>query len=152
METDVPSPPDNLELSLKDEVRRLATIQCASKLKSVDLLMGQSDEVRIVTSLTCNVVELYSLNCLNKENQPRLLRSIRSQGHRSEVRAVAFSSDSLAVVTGSAESVKLWNRPSQVRINYHHQPLLQFYEFPMQNYHSFYLKGAFRISFHFCLF
>lgn len=118
MEMDQNVSQENLELSLKDEVQRLATIQCSNKLKSIDVLMGRSNEIRITTSLSCNVVELYSLNSQNKTEQPKLLRSIRAQGHRSEIRAVAFSSDSLAIVTGSAESVKLWNRPSQVSMKY----------------------------------
>lgn len=109
-------PSEHLELSLRDEVKRLATINCASKLKSIDILLGRGSEVRVTTTLNCNVVELYSLNSENKDEEPRLLRSIRSQGHRSEIRAVAFSSDSLAIISGSAESVKLWNRPSQVII------------------------------------
>lgn len=117
MEVEVNIAPENLELSLKDEVKRLTTIQCPAKLKSVDLLIGRGNELRIAICLSCNVVELYSLNYSQKEEQPKLLRSIRSQGHRSEVRAVAFSSDSLAVVSGSGESVKLWNRPSQVIYN-----------------------------------
>lgn len=41
------------------------------------------------------------------------LRVMDKMGHRSDVRAVCFSSDSLAVATGSAEAVKMWNRPSQ---------------------------------------
>lgn len=116
METDTPleKPSENLELSLRDEVKRLASIKCLSKLKSIDILLGRNAEVRVTVSLSCNIVELYSLNCENKDEEPRLLRSIRSQGHRSEVRAVAFSNDSLAIVSGSGESVKLWNRPSQV--------------------------------------
>lgn len=83
-------------------------------MKSIDVLRGHGEEIRVSASLNCNVVELFSLNSENKDEKSRLLRSIRSQGHRSEIRAVAFSSDSIAIVSGSAESVKLWNRPSQV--------------------------------------
>jgi WD40 repeat protein len=41
------------------------------------------------------------------------LRDLEKMGHRSDVRVVCFSSDGLAVATGSAEAVKVWNRPSR---------------------------------------
>ena len=47
-----------------------------------------------------------------KKSDPILRRSITQLGHQSEVRAVSFSSDNLAMVTGSGDSVKLWNRNS----------------------------------------
>lgn len=31
-------------------------------------------------------------------------------GHRSDVRALCFNADNTAILTGSAESVKMWNR------------------------------------------
>ena len=37
---------------------------------------------------------------------------LESLGHRSDVRSVAWSSDNTCLVTGSSESVKLWNRSS----------------------------------------
>jgi U3 small nucleolar RNA-associated protein 12 len=60
--------------------------------------------------LNNNTVELYSLHVALKEAESRCLRKISSQGHHSEVRAVTFSSDNLAIVSASAESVKMWNR------------------------------------------
>jgi WD domain, G-beta repeat. len=57
-----------------------------------------------------NTAELYSLHVALKEAESRCLRKISSQGHHSEVRTVAFSSDNLAIVSGCAESVKMWNR------------------------------------------
>lgn len=57
-----------------------------------------------------NAVGLYSLNLENTIGQVMNLRSIRSHGHHSEVRCLAFSSDNLAVVSGSADQIKMWNR------------------------------------------
>ena len=37
-------------------------------------------------------------------------------GHRSDVRTVCFSSDNTAVLSGSHESVKIWNRSARVCI------------------------------------
>jgi U3 small nucleolar RNA-associated protein 12 len=67
-----------------------------------------SEQVAVV--LNNNTIELYSLHVALKEAESRCLRKISSQGHHSEVRAVAFSSDNLAIVSGCAESLKMWNR------------------------------------------
>ncbi|KAI4471001.1 wd repeat containing protein 3 wdr3 [Holotrichia oblita] len=104
---------DNLELTLKDEVKRLTTIKLSSKPKSLHTLLGNGGELRVSVVLSNNTVELYSLQVNSKQEDTKCLRSISTQGHHSEVRAVAFSSDNLAVVSGSAESVKIWNKTSQ---------------------------------------
>lgn len=57
-----------------------------------------------------NSVELYSLDIEEKTPEVKLLRSIMAHGHRTDVRAVCFSSDNLAFATVSGDSVKLWNR------------------------------------------
>ncbi|PSN31419.1 WD repeat-containing protein 3 [Blattella germanica] len=66
----------------------------------------------VAVTVNSNCVELFSLQVGVKDAESRSLRKISSQGHHSEVRAVAFSSDNLAMVSASAESVKMWNRPS----------------------------------------
>ncbi|XP_015110704.1 WD repeat-containing protein 3 [Diachasma alloeum] len=104
-------------LNLSDEVRRLPVIKVTSKAKSVDVVMGNGGEVRVCVGLNNNSIELYSLNVTrHKEEQEEvcLLRSITSQGHRTDVRAISFSSDNLAFATVSGDSIKLWNRPSLV--------------------------------------
>ncbi|XP_018331899.1 WD repeat-containing protein 3 [Agrilus planipennis] len=105
---------ENVELSLKDEVQRLPTLKLSSKLKSFSLILGRAEILRIVSSLADNSLHLHSLNIKEKNSEFKCLRTIVNQGHRSDVRAVAFSSDNLGIVSGSGETVKLWNRPSQV--------------------------------------
>jgi WD40 repeat protein len=68
---------------------------------------------KIATVLRCNKMELYSAEPKNASPEFKLLRSLDKCGHRSDVRAVCISSDSLAVATGSGEAVKMWNRTSQ---------------------------------------
>lgn len=100
-------------LSLSDEVRRLAGIRTQSKIKSIDLLLNAGgDELRIACTFAKNFVRLYSLAVRQRGAEAQLLRSLTQHGHHSEVRALAFSSDSLALATGSGESVKIWNRES----------------------------------------
>lgn len=80
----------------------------------MDVIFGGGGEVRVVICLSNNVLEMYSMSdSPSKTEEAKLLRSIRAQGHRNEIRAVAFSSDNLAIVSGGADGIKLWNRPSQ---------------------------------------
>lgn len=104
---------ENLELTLRDEVRRLNPIKLSHKPKSLHLVLGNGGELRVVVTLTNNTLELFTISTTVKGSEAKCLRSITQQGHHSEVRAVSFSSDNLAIVSGSAESIKLWNRPSQ---------------------------------------
>ena len=57
-----------------------------------------------------NTIELHSVKITEKDVEPQCLRTLSYHGHRSDVRAVCFSSDNLAFATASGESVKLWNR------------------------------------------
>ncbi|KAL0270510.1 UNVERIFIED_CONTAM: hypothetical protein PYX00_007902 [Menopon gallinae] len=98
--------------SLRDIVRRLPTIKLKVKIKSSDLVLGKNGELRIMLTLSNNTVEIYTLNTTEKNALAVCKRRIANQGHHSEVRVVSFCSDSLAVVTGSGDSVKLWNRNS----------------------------------------
>ncbi|XP_039277698.1 WD repeat-containing protein 3 isoform X2 [Nilaparvata lugens] len=98
---------------LTDIVRRLQIIKAGGKIKSVDMVAGRGQELRVAVSLRNNSIELYSIQMQPKTAaEPECLRRIVTQGHRSEVRCVAFSSDNLALVSGSAETLKMWNRPS----------------------------------------
>lgn len=65
---------------------------------------------QICVGVNNNSLESYSLMTEEKDTEVKHLRSITNQGHRSDVRAVCFSSDNLAFATASGDSVKLWNR------------------------------------------
>lgn len=109
------------------------------KIKSSHLILGKAGELRVSIFLFClsftleiklyinhiellhfqvlltlsnNSVEIHSLNTSSKQTEVVCQRQITKQGHHAEVRAVSFSSDNLAIVTGSGDSVKLWNRHS----------------------------------------
>ena len=51
-----------------------------------------------------------------KEPECSPIRRLEHPGHRSDVRTVCFSSDNTAVLSGSHESVKIWNRSARVCI------------------------------------
>lgn len=56
-----------------------------------------------------NSLALYSIS-LSESKEVKLIRRLSLNGHRSNVKVLAFSSDNLAVFTGGSESVKMWNK------------------------------------------
>jgi U3 small nucleolar RNA-associated protein 12 len=94
--------------TLSDEIEKLDVIKTSSKVKSCDLLMNRN-ECKIAVLLSNNSIEFYSLKPSIK---PQIYASIHLEGHRSDVRTVAISSDNLSILSASAESLKVWNRTS----------------------------------------
>lgn len=114
---------DDIETSnvaLTDEIRRLPAIniktKSKAKLKSLDILIGNGNNVRIVGTFSNNSISVYAMDIGVKKPEPDLLRTLQSAGHSAEVRTVCFSSDALAIASADAESLKLWNRESQLSI------------------------------------
>ncbi|XP_011505302.1 PREDICTED: WD repeat-containing protein 3 [Ceratosolen solmsi marchali] len=99
-----------LDTILKDKINRLPVIKISNKVKALDIIMGQGDEFRVCTVVNNNTIELHSVLITEKCSETQCLRILSSHGHRTDVRAIAFSSDSLAFATVSGDSVKLWNR------------------------------------------
>lgn len=56
-----------------------------------------------------NSLALYSVS-LSESKEVKLIRRLSLNGHRSNVKVLAFSSDNLAIFTGGSESVKMWNK------------------------------------------
>lgn len=100
------------ELSLSDEIKRVGSIKTKEKIKSIDMLSNSTGELKIGAIFGNNLMKLYSFNSAQKHSEPILLKSISQQGHHSECRAASFSSDNLAIASGSGDSLKIWNRTS----------------------------------------
>lgn len=98
--------------SLKTEIKRLPVIKTSNKAKGIDLVLGKGGELRVCVGVNNNSVELHSSTITETDIETKLLRSLTNYGHRTDVRAICFSSDNLALATASGDSVKLWNRPS----------------------------------------
>ncbi|XP_043263029.1 WD repeat-containing protein 3 [Colletes gigas] len=98
--------------TIRDEIIRLPVIKVSAKAKGLNIVMGGGGELRVCVGLNNNSIDLYSLFTQEKDAEVKHLRSITSHGHRTDVRSVCFSSDNLAFVTTSGDSVKLWNRPT----------------------------------------
>ncbi|XP_047517729.1 WD repeat-containing protein 3 isoform X2 [Pieris napi] len=99
-------------LTLSDEVRRLTSMKLSGKMKSTTLLLGMSGELRVGVSLASNTVEMHSLN-ISESSEVKCLKQITIPGHQKEPRCVTFSSDNLAILSASVDSIKIWNRNSQ---------------------------------------
>ncbi|GBP40536.1 WD repeat-containing protein 3 [Eumeta japonica] len=102
-------------LTLSDEVKRMPSVKLGAKLKSVSLLLGATGELRIAITLSNNTVEMHSL-MIADNSEVKCLKQISQPGHNKDPRCVALSSDNLAILSASADAIKLWNRPSQVCI------------------------------------
>lgn len=102
-----------VEQTLQDEIVKMTSIKASSKIKSCDLLVSAKGDLRVVVLLQNNVVECFSMAA--DPTQAGTAEYTKSShltlgGHRSDVRTMAFSSDNIAVLSASAESVKIWNR------------------------------------------
>ncbi|XP_049869010.1 WD repeat-containing protein 3 [Pectinophora gossypiella] len=99
-------------LTLTDEVKRMTSIKLESKIKSSTLLLGTTGELRVGVTLANNTVELHSLK-MGDGSEVKCLKQVTQPGHQKDPRCVAISSDNLAVLSASADCIKLWNRSNQ---------------------------------------
>ncbi|XP_038657917.1 WD repeat-containing protein 3 [Scyliorhinus canicula] len=108
-ESDVDLEPE-VERTLKDEIQKITNIKVSGKIRSFNFLLLPNGELKAVMLLHNNTVEAYSLNLTMKTPECTKVARITIAGHRTDVRTLAFSSDNIAVLSASAETVKIWNR------------------------------------------
>ena len=115
-----------IEKSVNDEFTRVAMLKTKHKIKFVDLIVeaGSSKKVeaseilfecKVACLLQNNQIEVYLVKVnkhLNKIEEPDLVYTINTPGHRTDVRTLCFNSDSTAFVSASGDSMKVWNRMS----------------------------------------
>ncbi|KAL4609161.1 WD repeat-containing protein 3 [Arapaima gigas] len=99
-----------VERKLGDEILRLANIRASGKIRSVDCVLPPGGEMKVVLLLQNNTLETYTLKTTEKMPEATKTGRLTLSGHRSDVRTMAFSSDNMAVLSASAETVKVWNR------------------------------------------
>uniref|UniRef100_A0A8C9VQQ5 WD repeat domain 3 n=1 Tax=Scleropages formosus TaxID=113540 RepID=A0A8C9VQQ5_SCLFO len=78
--------------------------------RSVDCVLTPSGEMKAVLLLQNNTLETYSLKTDKKDAEATKTGRLTLSGHRTVVRTIAFSSDNIAVLSASADTVKVWNR------------------------------------------
>lgn len=99
-----------VEQTLKDEIIRLTNIKASSKIRWVDCLSCAGGELKVTLLLQNNTVETYSLKMTEKTPTAAKTARLTLGGHRTDVRTLTFSSDNLAVLSASGDTVKVWNR------------------------------------------
>ena len=97
--------------TLQEMIRRIKEVKTGGKLRNADVLVTGTT-VKSLVVLANNLVELVTLDLATSGAAPSIDLSLSQPGHRSDVRCVAWSSDNTCLVTGSSESIKIWNRSS----------------------------------------
>ncbi|ODQ52305.1 WD domain, G-beta repeat-containing protein [Saitoella complicata NRRL Y-17804] len=111
---------EEVQVDLDDEIAQYVTVRTPVKARSFDWGMHAEDpkkagSIQFLTSLTNNVLELYTVavqKSAKKSAGPpeyERLHSIELQGHRSDIRALAMSSDDEMSASASNGSLKIWN-------------------------------------------
>ena len=105
---ELPSP------TIQEEFRRMKVFKVSGKVKHIDLSFHK--EVAEITIGTANnQIEVFKLdlNATDSKNVEFIkVKTFDTQGHRSDVRSLAFSSCNTAIASVSHESLKIWNRSS----------------------------------------
>lgn len=99
-----------VERMLKDEIIRLTNIKASAKIRWVECLSCAGGELKVALLLQNNTIETYSLKTTDKTPTANKTARLTLGGHRTDVRTLAFSSDNLAVLSASGDTVKVWNR------------------------------------------
>lgn len=99
-----------VERMLKDEIIRLTNIKASAKIRWADCLSCTGGELKVALLLQNNTIETYSLKTSDKTPTANKTARVTLGGHRTDVRTLAFSSDNLAILSASGDTVKVWNR------------------------------------------
>ncbi|KAM8855469.1 WD repeat-containing protein 3 [Spinachia spinachia] len=102
--------PPQAERTLTDEILRLTNIRASAKIRWADVLLCASGELKVALLLQNNTIETYALKVSDRAPAPNKTARLTLGGHRTDVRTLAFSSDNLAVLSASGDTVKVWNR------------------------------------------
>lgn len=101
-------------LETADLIKNCKYFRLHSRCRFFSFIPGQCSDnhLQLVVSYATNQIESLSFDLNKADEDPRVLHSIDLPGHRSDVKVVALSSDSLMAMTASLESVKVWNTAS----------------------------------------
>ncbi|XP_051566681.1 WD repeat-containing protein 3-like [Myxocyprinus asiaticus] len=104
------TPEPVVERKLSDEIQKLANVKASSKIRSMDCLRAPNGEMKVALLLQNNTVETYTIKTTEKNPTGTKTFWLTLSGHRTDVRTLAFSSDNIAILSASGETVKVWNR------------------------------------------
>jgi len=88
-------------------------IKMSAKIRHSQFIISQTDgSVKVVALLCNNSLECCVVKLSESKPVTDQWSRLAMQGHRTDIRTVCFSSDNMAIATGSAESLRVWNRTS----------------------------------------
>ena len=119
----------SIELSFADQYQKVLLHKFSEKINSVSLSntlhRSRSYENKILISISyaSNSLEIYTFqyNSLKKLKTPpefTFFSSVSYEGHRSSARTLSLSEDNNSLLTGSGESVKIWDMSSNKCISH----------------------------------
>lgn len=109
-----PDSKEEFTVALQDEVLRIKSIQASAKVKAIDIYVSSKEELKLLVLLRGNSFEIHVADTkISNKNEMTKVGALSIPGHRTDVRALSFSSDKIALASASGESLKIWNRGSQ---------------------------------------
>ncbi|CAH3120735.1 unnamed protein product [Pocillopora meandrina] len=97
--------------TVEDELQRIHSLKLRSKIKSFDLFHDENaNDLKIILLLQNNTIQLHSVTL--KPVESSCVSSVTLPGHRSDIRTLCFNADGSCLLSGSQESIKVWNRSS----------------------------------------
>ncbi|KAF5393700.1 hypothetical protein D9757_000118 [Collybiopsis confluens] len=112
-------PDEDDEISLLDLFTPYAIVRPSKKVRSFDFGVSSKDGMQIMTALSSNSIEVYSMPLPSKlKEPPEAIRmfSVDLPGHRNDVRTLCLSSDDQLLASASNDSLKIWNMRTTVCI------------------------------------
>jgi len=102
---------DEMKATVQEQFRRIKPGKVSGKIKSMSVSVHKGI-CRILMVLANNQIEIVKCDLSVAEREVENGSKIEMLGHKSNVKTLAFSSDNTAMMTASAEGVKVWNRAS----------------------------------------
>ncbi|KAI9021171.1 WD40-repeat-containing domain protein [Hyaloraphidium curvatum] len=114
---DMPDPgAGDPELNAGTHFRPAHVLTLPAKVRSFDFALpkqpvrGSEPSLLLAATLSNNTIELYNIRTEQGAEEPSSLAySITLPGHRSDLRALALSSDAALLLSGSSDGAKVWN-------------------------------------------
>lgn len=105
------------QLTMSDEIALLYVLPASSTIRSFDIApagtAAAARDLRMLLSLHDNAIEMHDIHLHASPVDSSRVARIDVPGHRSGVRAVAFSSDEQLLASVSSETLKVWNYRTQ---------------------------------------
>ncbi|XP_029650017.1 WD repeat-containing protein 3 isoform X1 [Octopus sinensis] len=96
-------------IALKDIFKKISSFKITQKGHSFDCFLDKNI-LKIVCLSSNNTLSWYNIDINSSEQGIPEREVLETQGHHTEIRALSFSSDNTAILSASADSVKVWDR------------------------------------------